>query len=139
MNRSEHFGGHPLNYNNWRRNVRLTACENAGLPDLVFHDLRSLTATALMAAHVDVKTAQKRMRHSSAKTTLDIYARATAKASREAAEAVGDYLRPSASARGVHADSAGLRIVEKHPARTGLSCGRRGTRTPDLGRVKAAL
>lgn len=96
--------GAPLHYTNWRRRVWLPACREAGLSDLVFHDLRSLSATALIRVGADVKTTQHRLGHSSPQVTLGLYARATAEADREAAERVGAYLRPTrGSARGVHA------------------------------------
>jgi integrase len=91
--------GGPLDYTNWRRRTWLPACEKAELSDLRFHDLRSLAATALVASGVDVKTAQTRLGHSSSRMTLDIYARATGKADRKAADAVGDFLRPSRTQR----------------------------------------
>lgn len=100
--------GAPLHYTNWRRRVWKPSCRAAGLPDLVFHDLRSLAATAPIRVGTDVKTAQRRLGHSSPQVTLGLYARATAEADREAAERVGDYLRPArGSAWGVHAVRAG--------------------------------
>jgi integrase len=45
-----------------------------GLPDgFRIHDLRHYFASLLIASGLDIKTVQKRMRHASAKTTLDIY------------------------------------------------------------------
>lgn len=38
-----------------------------------FHDLRHYFASYLINSGVDIKTVQKRMRHASAKTTLDVY------------------------------------------------------------------
>ncbi|MGH9124885.1 MAG: tyrosine-type recombinase/integrase [Acidimicrobiales bacterium] len=61
---------------------------------LRFHDLRSLAATALVAAGVELKTAQTRLGHSSPHVTLALYARATAKADRAAADSVGEHFRP---------------------------------------------
>jgi integrase len=87
--------GQPLHYPNWRRRTWGPACKAAGLPELRFHDLRSMAATALVAAGVDIKTAQTRLGHSSPTVTLGIYARATDKADRLAAEAVSEYLAPS--------------------------------------------
>jgi integrase len=87
--------GGPLAYTNWRRRTWLPACSAAGLEGLKFHDLRSLAATTLVAAGVDLKTTQTRMGHSSARMTLDIYARATDSGDRKAADAVGKFLRPS--------------------------------------------
>jgi hypothetical protein len=63
---------------------------------LRLHDLRSMAATALVAAGVDVKTAPTRLGHSSPSLTLGIYARATAAGDRAAAEAVGQFLRGEA-------------------------------------------
>lgn len=86
--------GGPLIYTHWRRLKWVPACTTAGLDGLRFHDLRSLAATALVAAGVDVKTAQTRLGHSSPTVTLGLYARATATADRLAADAVGDLYRP---------------------------------------------
>ncbi len=45
-----------------------------GLPEgFRFHDLRHYFASLLIASGLDVKTVQARLRHASAKTTLDIY------------------------------------------------------------------
>jgi integrase len=53
-----------------------------------------MAATALVAAGVDIKTAQTRLGHSSPSVTLGIYARATEQADRLAAEAVGAVFAP---------------------------------------------
>lgn len=45
----------------------------AGVPDLRFHDLRHFYASGLIFSGLDIKTVQARLRHSSAKTTLDTY------------------------------------------------------------------
>lgn len=52
----------------------------AGLPvrdrlneNFRFHDLRHYFASHLIASGMDIKTVQRRMRHASAKTTLDVY------------------------------------------------------------------
>ena len=48
--------------------------EKAGLPgEFRFHDLRHYFASTLIAAGLDVKTVQARVRHQSAKVTLDTY------------------------------------------------------------------
>ena len=91
--------GGPLAYSNWRRRTWVPACGEAGHESLRFHDLRSLAATALVASGADVKTAQTRLGHSSSRMTLDVYARATGAADRNAADAVGDFLRPSRTQR----------------------------------------
>ena len=38
-----------------------------------FHDLRHYLASLLISSGADIKTVQARMRHASARTTLDIY------------------------------------------------------------------
>ena len=86
--------GGSLDYSNWRRRIWVPACEEAGLPGLRFHDLRSVATTALIAEGVDVKTAQTRLGHSSPQVTLGIYARATAEGDREAANKVGARFQP---------------------------------------------
>jgi integrase len=91
--------GGALNYMNWRIRTWVPACERAGLPGLKFHDLRSLAASYMIAAGVDVKTAQTRLGHSSPQVTLGIYARATAENDRLAADAIGAMVRPASRSR----------------------------------------
>jgi integrase len=82
-------GGGPLGYSHWRHRVWLPAAAAAGVPGAGFHDLRRANATALVAAGVDIKTAQTRLGHSDPRLTLTIYARAVPEADRAAAEALG--------------------------------------------------
>lgn len=94
--------GHPLEYSGWRQRAWLPACRAAGLEGLGFHDLRRANATALVAAGVDLKTAQTRMGHSDVRLTLAVYAQATDAADRAAAEAVGArFMGASSSASAV--------------------------------------
>jgi len=56
------------------RAVRAARPDVAGLPpNFRFHDLRHYFASLLIADGLDVKTVQARLRHASAKTTLDVY------------------------------------------------------------------
>jgi integrase len=56
------------------RAMRTARGEVAGLPDgFRYHDLRHYLASLLIAEGADVKTVQARLRHASAKTTLDTY------------------------------------------------------------------
>lgn len=87
--------GGPLRYTNWRKRTWVPACARAGLEGLSFHGLKAASATALVAVGADVKTAQLRLGHSSPAVTLGVYAQATRDADRRAAEAVGEYFRPS--------------------------------------------
>jgi len=132
-----------MSYENWRRRVWNPACERAGLAGLRFHDLRSLAATTLIAAGVDLKTAQSRLGHSSSKVTLDLYARATPDADRRAAIVVGELLRLSRTngARPQDSEGGGTRVGPSNRTdAVAVRCrGRYRTRTCDLSRVKAAL
>ena len=56
------------------RAVRDARASVPGLPTgFRFHDLRHYFASLLIADGLDVKTVQARLRHTSAKTTLDVY------------------------------------------------------------------
>ena len=56
------------------RAVRAARDKVPGLPgDFRFHDLRHYLASMLIASGADVKVVQARLRHASAKTTLDVY------------------------------------------------------------------
>ena len=56
------------------RAVRAARPRVAGLPeDFRFHDLRHYLASLLIASGLDVTVVQHRLRHGSAKTTLDTY------------------------------------------------------------------
>lgn len=86
--------GGPLHYGNWYHRVWERAIESAGLEGLTFHDLRRANATGLVAAGVDVKTAQTRLGHSSSRLTLELYAQSVARLDREAADALGNAFMP---------------------------------------------
>ena len=91
--------GRPLNYKVWLPWTWRAACVKAGLPTLRFHDLRAMAATALVAAGIDIKTAQARLGHSSPSVTLAIYARATTESDRRAADTIGDVFQPDRARR----------------------------------------
>jgi integrase len=87
--------GGPLNYSHWRQRVWLPACQRAGLDGLSFHDLRRVNATAMVAAGVDLKTAQTRFGHSDVRLTIGLYAQATSDADRAAADGLGAAFLPT--------------------------------------------
>lgn len=75
------------------RDARAAVAQDDGtLPEgFRYHDLRHYFASVLIAAGADVKTVQTRLRHASAKTTLDTYAHLfpdTEQATRAAIDAV---------------------------------------------------
>jgi integrase len=56
------------------RTIRQVRGGIEGLPETFsFHDLRHYLASLLIASGADIKTVQARLRHESAKTTLDTY------------------------------------------------------------------
>jgi integrase len=56
------------------RAIRTARAKVAGLPPgFRYHDLRHYFASLLIASGSDVKVAQARLRHASARTTLDTY------------------------------------------------------------------
>ena len=66
--------GHQLGPWQLQREFRAARAQVAGLPaGFRFHDLRHYYALLLISSGLDVKVVQTRMRHSSAKTTLDTY------------------------------------------------------------------
>lgn len=66
--------------------------EEAGLPDLRFHDLRHTFATHALASGVDVKTLSGILGHTKASFTLDTYTHVTGDMHRNAAEIVGGFM-----------------------------------------------
>ncbi|MDX6310075.1 MAG: hypothetical protein QOI06_3121 [Nocardioidaceae bacterium] len=75
-----------------QRHFRTARATVAGLPEgFRFHDLRHFFASLLISSGDDVKIVQARLRHASAKTTLDCYAHLwpdTDQSTREAVEAL---------------------------------------------------
>ena len=66
--------------------------EEAGLPDLRFHDLRHTFATHALASGVDAKTLSGILGHTKASFTLDTYTHVTGDMHRNAAEIVGNVI-----------------------------------------------
>lgn len=66
--------GRPVTPYRFEDMFRVARAKVKGLPDgFRFHDLRHYFASLLIAGGLDIKTVQKRVRHASAKTTLDTY------------------------------------------------------------------
>lgn len=66
--------------------------EEAGLPDLRFHDLRHTFASHALAGGVDAKTLSGILGHTKASFTLDTYTHTTGDMQKRAAEIVGGFL-----------------------------------------------
>ena len=66
--------GHQMGPWQLQREFRAARVKVAGLPEgFRFHDLRHYYASLLISSGLDVKVVQTRLRHASAKTTLDTY------------------------------------------------------------------
>ncbi|MGD6896074.1 tyrosine-type recombinase/integrase [Bacillus infantis] len=65
--------GTPLNAANIRKRLFNPLIEEAGVPQIRFHDLRHTHATSLLADGVNVKVISERLGHSNIKVTLDTY------------------------------------------------------------------
>jgi integrase len=88
------------------RAIRTARKKVAGLPEgFRFHDLRHYLASLLIASGADVKVVQARMRHASAKTTLDTYGHLWPDADESTRAAVGAVLAARADSSGPAADS----------------------------------
>lgn len=73
--------------------ARFNGWKGAAGRRLTLHDLRHTAANVLITSGADVKTVQSVLGHSSAATTLDMYASADRNAKRSAAELLGAALR----------------------------------------------
>lgn len=87
--------GHPYTVssisNRWQRFMAFA--EKRGLRKLPFHFLRHAYATLLLAANVDLKTAQGLLGHSSIQMTADIYASSLLSKKKEAVESLDKLLK----------------------------------------------
>ncbi len=90
--------GGPLRYSTFRSLVWLPARRAAGVEWAGFHDLRRASATMLMSAGVDVRTAQHRLGHSDPRLTLGSTRRSFPRTIGKAAEALGAILSRDARA-----------------------------------------
>jgi integrase len=88
---------------------------------LGFHDLRRASATGLVAAGVDVKTAQSVLGHTDARVTLDLYAQVVTTQQQAAADAMAArFLDPAPrDKRGMEAKTEG-RPTKAENEREGL-------------------
>ncbi len=67
--------GMPLRRKHFRRRVWLPAVKEAGFDDLTFHGLRHSAAGLMIEIGTHPRVIQKRLGHSSIRTTMDVYGR----------------------------------------------------------------
>jgi integrase len=87
--------GQPLERNRFVRGVFHPLLREASIPRIRFHDLRHTSATLALSSGVNVKVISERLGHSSAKMTLDVYARALPTLQREAADRLETIIAPA--------------------------------------------
>ena len=66
--------------------------QQAGLPDIRFHDLRHTFATHALTSGVDAKTLSGILGHTNASFTLDTYTHVTSDMQRQASGIVGGFM-----------------------------------------------
>jgi integrase len=98
--------GHQMGPWQLQRAFRAARTTVQGLPDgFRFHDLRHHYASLLISSGLDVKVVQTRLRHASAKTTLDTYTHLWPDSDDSTRAAIDSAI----TARSVSADFCGLR------------------------------
>lgn len=93
--------GSRINYSNFRNRIFRVAATEIGLPDLQPHDLRRTAATFLVDSESSEKAIQEQMGHADIRTTLNLYAQATAKAREESVSRMEAVLNPEPSSGGL--------------------------------------
>jgi len=110
---SPNSGGRPWIIERAIRDVREKI---EGLPEgFSFHDLRHYLASLLIASGADIKTVQARMRHATARTTLDTYGHLWPDADESTRTAIGAVIAERMDSGGITAYP--LRTGEPQPRR----------------------
>lgn len=100
--------GGPMRKDNLMHRQFRPLFKSAGLVGVRFHDLRHTSATLGLAAGDNVKIIQERLGHASAKTTLDVYAKAVPSLQRESATRMDSIL-------GAYGGTSGARLENARP------------------------
>ena len=85
--------GTPLEPRNLLRRFK-KLLDEAGLPEIRFHDLRHTAATLMLQNGVHPKIVQERLGHSTITMTLDTYSHVLPSMQRAAAESLSNILKP---------------------------------------------
>jgi integrase len=95
--------GGPLRATNFRRRVWLPAVTAAHLDGLTFHGLRHTAVGLMIALGYQPAVIQKRMGHSSIRTTMDVYGHLLPSADEAVAEGLDHFFSTHVTARGTSA------------------------------------
>ena len=88
--------GGPLHPSNFRSRVWLPATEDADLKGVRFHDLRHSAASLLIEGGLPLPEIQRRIGHSSIRTTIDVYGHLTETTERAATDHLEGLFRQAA-------------------------------------------
>jgi integrase len=83
----------PISPRNLNRHFK-EAIQEAGLPDIRFHDLRHYHASYLLSQGINPKVVQERLGHSQISLTLDTYSHVIPSLQKEAAAKVNEMFQP---------------------------------------------
>jgi integrase len=83
--------GSPVDPRNFAREFE-TRCKAAGVRRITVHDARRTCATLLVDLDVHPRVIMQILRHAQFSITMDVYAKASSKATREALKRLGDQL-----------------------------------------------
>lgn len=100
--------GDPMRKDNFMHRQFRPLVKRAGLKHVRFHDLRHTSATLDLAAGAHTKVVQERLGHASAKTTLDVYAKAVPSLQKESAARMDSIL-------GAYGGTSGARLENARP------------------------
>jgi integrase len=86
--------GTPMNQSNLYKNFK-DMIQNAGLPNIRFHDLRHTAASIMLNHNIPIIVVSRRLGHSKASITLDIYGHLMHEMQDEVANLIDDLITPT--------------------------------------------
>ena len=107
--------GHPVRRKHFRNRVWLPAVKKAGVEDLTFHGLRHSAVGYLIELGTHPRVIQKRMGHSSIRTTMDIYGSVLDHVDEEVTDGLGDLIskrRGRTAVEAVNDETPSLGVVQ---------------------------
>lgn len=128
--------GAPLRRKHFRSRVWVPTVKRAGMEDLTFHGLRHSAVGFMIELGTHARVIQKRMGHSSIRTTMDVYGSVLEDVDTEVIDGLDGLVSgPGRGSRGLAAVSEGVpggADSNVRPLTRGNSCGAEGSRTPGL-------
>ena len=135
--------GAPIRRKHFRTRVWLPAVSEAGFDGLTFHGLRHSAAGLMIEIGTHPRVMQKRLGHSSIRTTINVYGSVLEHVDAQVADGLSDLLSAqTADSRGLAAASGAKVETPESTARPmirGFGRGAEGSRTPGLLDATEAL